>query len=292
MAEAAIGVMGGSGIYEMEGVQDLQEIAIDTPFGPPSDKFMVGKLSGVRVVFLPRHGRGHRVTPTELNQRANMYGFRSLGVRFLIGLSAVGSLRKEIVPGEDMVVPDQIIDRTKGRPSTFFGDGIVAHVAFSHPFCPFVSDILCQSVKQKGIKLHKGSTLVVMEGPLFSTKAESDLHRSWGANLIGMTALPEAKLAREAEMCYAQVALPTDYDCWYEGHDAVTADMVVATLLKNAKNAKEVAKIAIGLLAPQITHECACHSALKNAVVTDPKTFPRETRKKLAFLLDKYFPNG
>lgn len=288
--EPTIGVIGGSGIYEMEGVSDVQELDIDTPFGDPSDKVVVGRLSGVRVAFLPRHGRGHRILPTEVNSRANMYALRSLGVRWIFSLSAVGSLKKEIVPGKDIVIPDQLIDRTIGRVNSFFGEGIVAHVAFGDPFCPNVAAILHDSAKDLKLTVHRGGTYVCMEGPLFSTKAESNLHRSWGASIIGMTALPEAKLAREAEMCYAMCSLPTDYDCWYEGHDAVTADMVVQTLLKNADNAKKIVKTAVARLAKKLNVTCACHSSLAHSVVTSPALFPKKTRAKLSFLLDKYFP--
>lgn len=288
--EPTIGVIGGSGIYDMEGVQDVQTVSIDTPFGDPSDKIVVGRLSGVRVAFLPRHGRGHRILPTEVNSRANIYALKSLGVRWILALSAVGSLKKEIVPGEHMLIPDQIIDKTKNRENSFFGEGIVAHVGFAEPFCPNVSGILHDAVKSLNLTVHRGGTYVCMEGPLFSTRAESNLHRSWGASVIGMTALPEAKLAREAEICYAICALPTDYDCWYEGHDAVTADMVVQTLLKNADTAKKIARAAIATISKRITETCPCHSALSNAVVTAPDLFPKKTRAKLAFLIDKYFP--
>ncbi len=290
MTEPSIGVIGGSGIYQMEGVEDVQEVSIDTPFGPPSDRIVVGRLSGVRVAFLPRHGRGHRILPTEVNSRANMYALKTLGVRWILALSAVGSLKKEIVPGEHMLIPDQLIDRTRHRVQSFFGDGIVGHVAFADPFCPKVAGLLYDSAKSLGLTVHRGGTYVVMEGPLFSTKAESNLHRSWGASVIGMTALPEAKLAREAEICYAVCSLPTDYDCWYEGHDAVTADMVVQTLLKNADAAKKIVRKAVDTLSKRITETCACHSALANAVVTAPELFPKSTRARLAFLLDKYFP--
>lgn len=290
MTEPTIGVIGGSGIYEMEGVADVQELEIDTPFGDPSDKIVVGRLSGVRVAFLPRHGRGHRILPTEVNSQANMYALKSLGVRWILSLSAVGSLKKEIVPGKDIVIPDQLIDRTKSRVNSFFGEGIVAHVAFGDPFCPNVAAILHDSAKDLKLTVHRGGTYVCMEGPLFSTKAESNLHRSWGAAVIGMTALPESKLAREAEMCYAMCSLPTDYDCWYEGHDAVTADMVVQTLLKNADNAKKIVKNAVARLAKKLDVTCACHSSLAHAVVTSPALFPKKTRAKLSFLLDKYFP--
>lgn len=290
--EPTIGVIGGSGIYDMEGVEKVQEIEIETPFGDPSDKIVVGRLGGVRVAFLPRHGRGHRILPTEVNSRANIYAMKSLGVRWIFSLSAVGSLKKEIVPGRDILIPDQLIDRTKNRVQTFFGEGIVAHVAFGDPFCPKTAGILYDSAKSLNMTVHRGGTYVAMEGPLFSTKAESNLHRSWGASVIGMTALPEAKLAREAEICYAICAMPTDYDCWYEGHDSVTADMVVQTLLKNAENAKKIVKIAIQKLATRVGESCACHSALANAIVTAPDLVPKKTRAKLAFLLDKYFPQG
>lgn len=290
MSEPTIGVIGGSGIYDMEGVEDVQQVEIETPFGDPSDKIVVGRLSGVRVAFLPRHGRGHRILPTEVNSRANIYALKSLGVRWILALSAVGSLKKEIVPGKDMLIPDQIIDRTKSRVNSFFGEGVVGHVSFADPFCPKVAGILYDAAKYLGLTVHRGGTYVCMEGPLFSTKAESNLHRAWGASVIGMTALPEAKLAREAEICYAICSLPTDYDCWYEGHDAVTADMVVQTLLKNAESAKKIVRGAVASLAKRLTENCACHSALANAIVTAPDLFPKKTRAKLAFLMDKYFP--
>lgn len=290
MTEPTVGVIGGSGIYNMEGVEDVQEIEVETPFGDPSDKIVVGRLSGVRVAFLPRHGRGHRILPTEVNSRANIFALKALGARWILSLSAVGSLKKEVVPGKDILIPDQLIDRTKSRVNTFFGEGIVAHVAFADPFCPNVSGILHDAAETLNLTVHKGGTYVAMEGPLFSTKAESNLHRSWGASVIGMTALPEAKLAREAEICYAICALPTDYDCWYEGHDSVTADMVVQTLLKNAETAKRIVKIAVGTLSKKLTETCACHSALSNSVVTAPDLFPKKTRARLAFLLDRYFP--
>lgn len=288
--EPTIGVIGGSGIYNMEGVDDLQEIDIDTPYGDPSDKIAVGRLSGVRVAFLPRHGRGHRILPTEVNSRANICALKSLGVRWILGLSAVGSLKKDVVPGKDILIPDQLIDRTKSRVNSFFGEGIVAHVAFADPFCPNVAGILHDATVSLKIPVHRGGTYVCMEGPLFSTRAESNLHRSWGASVIGMTALPEAKLAREAEICYAICALPTDYDCWYEGHDSVTADMVIQTLLKNAETAKKIVKAAVAALATRLTETCACHSALANAIVTGPDLFPKKTRARLSFLLDRYFP--
>ena len=287
--EPTIGVIGGSGIYDMEGVEDVQEISVETPFGEPSDRLVVGRLSGVRVAFLPRHGRGHRILPTEVNSLANIYALKSLGCRWIFALSAVGSLKKEVVPGKDILIPDQLIDRTKNRVNSFFGEGIVAHVAFADPFCPNVSGILHDAARSIKLAVHRGGTYVAMEGPLFSTRAESNLHRSWGASVIGMTALPEAKLAREAEICYAICALPTDYDCWYEGHESVTADMVVKTLLKNAENAKKIVKIAVAALAKRLTETCACHSALANAIVTAPDRFPKKTRAKLAFLMDKYF---
>ncbi len=288
-AEPAVGVIGGSGIYDMEGVEELQEVEIDTPYGPPSDVIRVGRLGGLRVAFLPRHGRGHRILPTEVNSRANICALKSLGVRWILSLSAVGSLKEEIVPGRDIVIPDQLIDRTRHRPSTFFGDGVVAHVAFADPFCGRLSNMLADASSAQKLNTHRGGTYVVMEGPQFSTKAESNLHRSWGASVIGMTALPEAKLAREAEICYAICALPTDYDCWREGHDAVTADMVVQTLLKNAGNAKKIARSVILALAKHPGESCPCHSALSNAIVTAPDLIPKKTRARLAFLLDKYF---
>ncbi|MDP2952445.1 MAG: S-methyl-5'-thioadenosine phosphorylase, partial [Chloroflexota bacterium] len=239
MAHARIGVIGGSGLYEMEGLADIEEARVKTPFGDPSDTIVVGTLEGTRVAFLPRHGRGHRISPTRLPARANIYALKSLGVEWVISVSAVGSLKEEIRP-LDLVVPDQLIDRTRSRVNSFFEDGPVVHVGFADPFCPVLSRSLYEAAREAGARVHRGGTYVVMEGPLFSTRAESDLYRSWGASVIGMTALPEAKLAREAEICYATLACATDYDCWREGHESVTIEMVIANLTQNVATAKQI----------------------------------------------------
>jgi len=285
VAEAKIGVIGGSGLYQIEGLSSIEEVRISTPFGEPSDAITIGSLEGMRVAFLPRHGKGHRISPTELPARANIYALKSLGVEWIISVSAVGSLKEEIHP-LDLVIPDQLIDRTKNRVNTFFGGGLVAHVGFAEPFCPVLSHILCQTAKEAGAKVHNRGTYMVMEGPLFSTKAESFLYRSWGASVIGMTALPEAKLAREAEICYATLAYVTDYDCWHESHDSVTIEMVIANLLRSVEMAKKILK----MVATQIPEkrECQCATALKDAIITSPERIPAHLKKKLALLIGKY----
>jgi 5'-methylthioadenosine phosphorylase len=286
MSMARVGVIGGSGLYEMPGLQDREEIAVETPFGPPSDQFVVGTIAGVRVAFLPRHGRGHRLLPTEVPSRANIYAFRSLGVERLISVSAVGSLREVLAPGL-LVVPDQLVDRTKGvRPFTFFGGGIVAHVPFAHPFCSEMRLGLVRAAEQTGRNVQDQATYVVMEGPQFSTLAESEMHRAAGFDLIGMTALPEAKLAREAELCYATLALVTDYDCWHPAHDAVTVEAVVAVMEKNVANAQAVIAAAIPNLAAG--RACSCGSALSTAIMTAPARVPQDVRERLGLLVDKY----
>ena len=286
MTYATIGVIGGSGLYDMPGLTDREELELSTPFGPPSDVFVLGTLGGQRLAFLPRHGRGHRLLPTEVPSRANIYAFKQLGVQRLISVSAVGSLREDLPPGR-MVVPDQLVDRTKGvRPFTFFGAGVVAHVGFDKPFCPETRAALCDAVRSTNQDVAERGTLCVMEGPQFSTLAESELHRRNGFDLIGMTALPEAKLAREAEICYATLALVTDYDCWHPHHDSVTVEAVVQILQQNVRNAQAV----IGALAPLLAAErrCACGSALQNAIMTRADLIPAETRERLSFLLGKY----
>ena len=285
MTGARIAVIGGSGLYEIEGMASIEEVKPQTPFGEPSDAIIIGELEGNRIAFLPRHGRGHYVSPTEIPVRANIYALKSLGVECIISVSAVGSLQEEIHP-LDLVVPDQLIDRTRSRVNTFFGDGLVAHVAFAEPFCPVLSDILYQAAVETGAGVHKGGTYVVMEGPLFSTKAESNLYRSWGASVVGMTALPEAKLAREAEICYATVACATDYDCWHEAEESVTIEMVIANLQKNVGRAKSIIKTAISRI-PQ-TRECGCGEALKDAIITAPDKIPEKTKRELALLVGKY----
>ena len=285
MPEAKIGVIGGSGLYEMEGMANVEEVKPDTPFGEPSDAIIIGELEGNRIAFLPRHGRGHYIMPTEVPSRANIYALKSLGVEWIISISAVGSLIEEIRP-MDLVIPDQLIDRTRSRVNTFFGDGLVAHVTFADPFCPVLSDILHQAAIEEGARVHKGGTYVVMEGPLFSTKAESNLYRSWGASVIGMTALPEAKLAREAEICYATVACATDYDCWHEAEESVTIEMVIANLQQNVSRAKSIIRTAVSRI-PQ-KRECGCAQALKDAIITAPDKISDNMKRELALLIGKY----
>ncbi|MDY6916760.1 MAG: S-methyl-5'-thioadenosine phosphorylase [Chloroflexota bacterium] len=285
MTEARIGVIGGSGLYEMEGLANVEEVKPKTPFGEPSDTIVVGELEGSSVAFLPRHGRGHFILPTEVPSQANIYALKSLGVEWIISISAVGSLKEEIHP-LDLVIPDQLIDRTRSRVNTFFGGGLVAHVGFADPFCPVLGDILYRAAVETGATVHKGGTYVVMEGPLFSTRAESYLYRSWGASVIGMTALPEAKLAREAEICYATVACATDYDCWHEAEESVTIEMVVARLQQNVSRAKQIVRTAVSRI-PQ-ERGCGCPEALKNAIITNPDKIPEERKKELALLLGKY----
>lgn len=285
MAEARIAVIGGSGLYDMRELKDIRRVEVDTPFGKPSDAILLGTLEGVRVAFLPRHGRGHRITPTQLPVRANIYALKSLGVERIISVSAVGSLREEIHP-QDLVVPDQLIDRTRSRVNTFFEDGIVGHIAFSDPFCPSLSDVLYQGAREAGARVHRGGTYVVIEGPAFSTRAESNLYRSWGADIIGMTALPEAKLAREAEICYATLACVTDYDCWREATEAVTVEMVVANLLKSVALSKRILKWVIARIPEE--RGCPCASALKDAIITAREHIPEEVRERLSPIVGKY----
>jgi 5'-methylthioadenosine phosphorylase len=285
VAEVKIGVIGGSGVYQMEGLTDVEEVNIKTPFGSPSDSIVIGSLEGQRVAFLPRHGRGHRITPSELPVRANIFALKTLGVEHVISLSACGSLKQELAP-QDIVIPDQLFDRTKDRASTFFGNGLVVHIAFADPFCPELSEILYRAAQASNAHVHMGGTLVVMEGPAFSTKAESRIYRQWGADLIGMTALPEAKLAREAEMCYATVACVTDYDCWHPEHDSVTVEMVVGNLLKNAAISKNIVRQAVKAIP---THRgCSCGSALKDAIITNREVVPAALKRDLAPLIGKY----
>ncbi len=289
MAEARIGIMGGTGLYQMDGLEEVEEVALETPFGTPSDAIVTGSLKGVRVAFLPRHGRGHRLSPSEIPVRANIYAFKSLGVERIISVSAVGSLKEEIRP-LDIVVPDQLIDRTRARPGTFFGDGIVAHVGMAEPFCGVVRDALCQGAERAGATVHSRGTYVVMEGPQFSTRAESFLYRSWGAGVIGMTAQPEAKLAREAEICYAVLACSTDYDCWHESEAEVTIDMVIANLNQNTA----ISKAILGDVIPRLAGErsCPCASALESAIITERARIPSETRRRLGVLVDRYLPEA
>lgn len=285
MAGAAIGVIGGSGLYQMEGLSQVEEIEVETPFGPPSDRIVVGSLRGVRLAFLPRHGRGHRLLPSELPFRANIFALKLLGVERIVAISAVGSLREEIRPG-DLVIPDQFIDRTRGRKSTFFGDGIVAHVSFADPTCASLSHTLAECARTLGATVHEGGTYLCMEGPQFSTRAESHLYRSWGAAVIGMTNLQEAKLAREAELCFATVATATDYDCWRAESEDVSIDEVLRTLAANVKMAKDL----IAEAAPRLSEkrECACPHALRDAIITDRTAIPDQAKTRLWPLIGKY----
>ena len=286
MSAASIGFIGGSGLYEMEGMSSAQEVDVETPFGPPSDSIVVGDLCGARVAFLPRHGRGHRISPTNLPARANIYALKVLGVERIVSISAVGSLRENIRP-LDMLVPDQLIDRTWGRANTFFDDGIVAHVAFSDPFCPPLSRTVWRAAAGEGTA-HRGGTCVVIEGPQFSTRAESELFRSWGASIVGMTALPEAKLAREAEICYATLALVTDYDTWHDTEADVSVELVVENLAKNVARSRRVVRA----LVPEIPHErdCICSSALDNAIITSGELIDNAARTRLAAIIGPYLP--
>jgi 5'-methylthioadenosine phosphorylase len=280
-----IGIIGGSGLYSMPGFEAHQELTIDTPWGSPSDPYVVGKLASKEVAFLARHGRGHRISPSELNFRANIYGFKSLGVERIISLSAVGSLKEEHPPLK-FVIPDQFFDRTRGRVSTFFGEGLVAHISFADPVCPQLSEVVRKSCVQVGVDVAKGGTYLCMEGPAFSTKAESNVYRSWGMDVIGMTNLQEAKLAREAEICYVTIAMVTDYDCWHEEHAAVTVTDILANLSKNADHACKVVAAAVSSM--PATRECKCGAALAHALITDRKAIPEATRKKLELLVGKY----
>lgn len=289
MAEVAIGIIGGSGLYRMEALKDVEEIQVNTPFGSPSDSLILGTLADVRVAFLARHGRNHHLLPSELPFRANIYAMKSLGVKYLISASAVGSLKAEAKP-LDLVVPDQFIDRTKNRISTFFGEGIVAHIAFGDPVCPKLVSVLANAVADcnlTDVTLHRGGTYVCMEGPAFSTKAESNLYRSWGATVIGMTNLPEAKLAREAEIAYATLALVTDYDCWHPDHDSVTVEMVIANLQRNAVNAQKVIQETVRQLSAN-PPESDAFSALQYAILTPLETVAPAVKERLQLLLQKY----
>ena len=288
MENVNIGIIGGSGLYQMPELENIREIAVDTPFGKPSDSFIVGELDGVTVAFLPRHGRGHRLTPSELPYRANIYAMKMLGVNYILSVSAVGSLQLQYEP-TDFLIPDQFFDRTfaRAKESTFFGNGIVGHVTFAHPVCNELGDILEASCREVGVKTHRGGTYVCMEGPAFSTKAESNVYRQWGMDVIGMTNLQEAKLAREAEIAYATVALVTDYDCWYEGHDDVTVEMVIEYLNKNVRNAQLVLKDAVKRVAAKETPNQFA-GATRNAIFTAPGDWPEETFKSLEAIIGKY----
>lgn len=282
---SVIGIIGGSGLYEMEGLKDVKSVRVATPFGDPSDEYITGTLGDVKMVFLPRHGRGHRLLPSEVNYRANIYGMKKLGVERIISVSAVGSMKEEIAPGH-IVIVDQFFDRTKGRASTFYGSGVVGHVEFGDPVCANLSTTLYGAAKDAGATVHMGGTYICIEGPQFSTKAESRIYRGWGVDVIGMTNIPEAKLAREAEICYGVLALSTDYDCWHTTEEPVTVEMIIATLNANVKMAREIIRQAV----PRITskRECKCATALKFATITDKKAIPAKTREDLGLLIGKY----
>ncbi|MEX2431038.1 MAG: S-methyl-5'-thioadenosine phosphorylase [Dehalococcoidia bacterium] len=286
-SQARVGIIGGTGLYEIEGLTNVRETVVSTPYGDPSDAFTIGEMDGVSVAFLPRHGRGHRLLPTEIPVHANIHAMKQLGVESLISVSAVGSLREDIAP-LDMVVPDQLIDRTRQRQNTFFGSGLVAHVSFGDPFCPELREQLVRAVS--GANVHRNGTYVVMEGPAFSTRAESEMYRSWGASIVGMTALPEAKLAREAEMCYAVLATATDYDVWHQTEAHVSVDLVLANLQRNA----EVSRGALRNLIPTLSGEraCSCSSALSAALVTPAALVPTETLERLGPIVGKYMPQA
>ena len=281
----SIGIIGGSGLYQMVGLQNTREINLETPFGSPSDAFVIGEIEGKSVVFLARHGRGHHILPSELNFRANIYGMKMLGVESIISASAVGSLKDEHKP-LDIILPDQFFDRTRGRISSFFGDGLVAHISFSEPVCASLSTTIEEASKTLSISVKRGGTYLCMEGPAFSTLAESNLYRSWNMDIIGMTNLQEAKLAREAEICYSTLALVTDYDCWHPDHDAVTVDQVIAVLNENSENAQNLIKATIKIMSNPTG--CKCRSALESAILTDYSNIPRETLNKLQLLVGKY----
>jgi 5'-methylthioadenosine phosphorylase len=282
---ATIGIIGGSGLYSMPGFEAQEERTIETPWGAPSDPYVVGRLAGKDVAFLARHGRGHRISPSELNFRANIYGFKALGVERILSLSAVGSLKEEHKP-LDFVIPDQFVDRTRGRVSTFFGEGLVAHISFAHPICPQLARAALAAANEAGVNATLGGTYLCMEGPAFSTLAESNLYRSWGMDVIGMTNLQEAKLAREAEICYVTIAMVTDYDCWHPEHDAVTVTDIIANLTANAANASKVVAAAVRAMPEK--RECKCGSALAHALITDRTKIPSATRKKLELIVGKY----
>lgn len=286
MSGNIIGVIGGSGLYELEGLNGVNRVRLDTPFGDPSDEFITGVLDGVKMVFLPRHGRGHRLLPSEVNYRANIYGMKKLGVTHLISVSAVGSMKEEIAPGH-IVIPDQFIDRTNGtRINTFFGNGIVAHVQFADPVCGDLSDNLYEAAKEAGAIVHKGGTYICMEGPAFSTRAESNMYRTFGVSVIGMTNIPEAKLAREAEICYGVIALATDYDCWHESHEDVSVDAILAIIKQNVTTAKAIIKNAVRYVESE--RKCSCTSALRYAVITDKFAISEQSKANLDIIIGKY----
>ncbi|MCR4392828.1 MAG: S-methyl-5'-thioadenosine phosphorylase [Dehalococcoidales bacterium] len=285
MSLAKIGVIGGTGLYEIEGMTGIRQVHLETPFGETSDDITVGKLNGTGLAFLPRHGRGHRILPGEIPCRANIYALKCLGVEQIISINSCGSFKEEIRPGE-LLIPDQVIDQTRDRIRTFFGDGVVAHVSMAEPFCPGLSEILFQSARDAGATVHKGGTYVTIEGPAFSTRAESRLYKAWGADVIGMTIIPEACLAREAEICYASICCVTDYDSWREKEEGVTADVIIGYMQKNLSMAKQIIKLAVGRI--KETRDCECGSALKNAIVTTPAVMTLEQKKKFHLLIGKY----
>lgn len=284
--KAEIGIIGGSGLYSMPGFEAREEVNLETPFGKPSDNYVLGELCGRKVAFLARHGRGHRISPSELNFRANIYGMKLLGVERILSLSSVGSLKEEHRP-LDFIIPDQFFDRTRGRDSTFFGEGLVAHISFADPICAHLAQVVCGACREAGVAAKQGGTYLCMEGPAFSTKAESNVYRSWGMDVIGMTNLQEAKLAREAEICYVTIAMVTDYDCWHPHHDAVTVNDIIANLTKNAENACKVVRAAVERM--PAARECQCGSALSHAIITDRKLAPEATLRKLEPIVGKYF---
>ena len=285
MVQAKIGVIGGSGLYDIEGITDIQEVDINTPFGKPSDTITIGRLGRVGIAFLPRHGRGHRIPPTEIPSRANIYALKSLGVERIIAINSCGSFKEELKPG-DLLIPDQLIDRTHNRVDTFYGEGIVVHIPFAEPFCQVMRQFVYQAATEAGASVHDGGTYVTMEGPAFSTRAESRLYRSWGADIIGMTALPEAKLAREAEICYAIIACVTDYDSWQERSDPVTIEVILGLLRRNINTAKKIIKLSLDKIPAK--RDCDCAAALQTAIVTVPELIPTGQKKKLDLLIGKY----
>ncbi len=288
MSDIHFGVIGGSGLYAMEGLTVVEERSVETPFGTPSDAYVIGEVEGRKVAFLPRHGRGHRLMPSELNYRANLFGFKLLGVEQILSVSAVGSMKIGYKPTE-ILVPDQFFDRTRHRPDTFFGDGLVAHVSMARPVCPVLAGLMVEEGRAAGATVHEGGTYLCMEGPQFSTRAESDIYRQWGVDVIGMTNLQEAKLAREAEICYATLAMVTDYDCWHEEAEPVSVDAVVAVLNQNARTAQEIVRRALLRLPDPPARTCPCASALATALTTDPRAIPEATLAKLAPIVAKYY---
>lgn len=281
-----IGILGGTGLYEIEGMRNIEEIVLKTPFGNPSEVYISGELEGKKVAFLNRHGKGHRILPSEINYRANIYGFKMLGAERVISVNSVGSLKEEIKP-QDIVFSDQFFDRTR-RKNSFFGEGIAAHIGFAHPVCPDLSDVLYDTGKEQGLRVHKGGTYICIEGPAFSSKAESNIYRSWGCDVIGMTSATEAKLCREAEICYATMNLVCDYDAWHEVEEAVSVEMILESLSRNIHNAKAIIKEAVTVLSSERGAQCECSTAMENIIVTNNELIPEETKERLRFIIDKY----